>query len=145
MDLERTPLNSLDEGKKRKAQKGAKRAKKGAKRKGRKWSTSERIVRSRKMRAKGNTLSLIQKRPGVRRQSRFTRRDHQRRNVVQTLGGRVQNRAMAKITNRKKGLLQKKARTGSWSRRRADAPDFATRVEMYEELVNYLQECRANS
>ena len=148
MDLERTPLNSLDEGKRRKPQKGQKRAKKSGKRKKRPpMSKTNRIKMSRRMLRIGRKLSIARSKPSTQRAINKSHLANLRSNRVTAVTGQVQSRSRAVQTNKKANLLRQRAGTGSFSRRRrrADAPDFATRVEMYEELVNYLQECRANS
>ena len=150
MDLERTPLNSLDEGKRRKAQKGAKRAKKGAKRKGRKWTNTQKRNQSIKAHANRYVLSRKQRQPKTQRLRNKTHLANKRANKSTDKLGGVGSLSATALSNKRINRSRKSAGTGrysSWNRkkRRADAPDFATRVEMYEELVNYLQECRANS
>lgn len=125
MDLSRTPLQSLGEG--------------------RAWSTSQRIKQSRKMRGMSAVLSRAHRKPSVIRKGQISHRRNKAMNKVRTSGG-LMRRGAAKIWNRIKRIAQKRVGTGIFSRwrRKADDMDYVTKVEAYESLVEYLQESRAS-
>jgi len=132
MDLERTPLNSLDEGKKSKKRPP--------------MSKTNRIKMSRRMLRISRKLSIAQSKPSTQRMSNKTHLANLRSNRATAITGQVLSLSRAAQTNKKANILRKRAGTGSFSRRRRSASsDFVTKVEMYEDLVNYLRECRASS
>ena len=136
MGLDRTPLTSLEDIDENTG--------------GHKWTTSQRIRASRTMHAKHAVLSRIHKRPAVIRTGALTHRKHAAMGVVQTRSGSVEKKSKAVITNRLASRIQKRVKTGAFSRWKkgkvkANAMDYMTRVEIYEALVTNLQERRAQS
>lgn len=133
MALERTPMKTLDE---------ARRKPSGVRpKKSLSLATKRKIQRS--QRRNRFKISMAQKKPATQRKRAVTQRRNLAKNVV-TVGGRLVRRSQSQIAKRVADRLRKQARTGRFSvfSRKSGADDlaFVSRVEAYENLVWYLNE-----